>query len=107
MRQCYQTEGGSAPQIVTQPAQVTITHPDHPYCGRQAVVLRVKGGVHVDLLIRFEDGHQRSVDAEWTDFWAMAGGHPPAVTHLFDVGRARRFIEMVGRLRRGSGKGGR
>ena len=107
MRRCYQTERGCAPQIVTQPAEVTITHPDHPYCGQQAAVLRVKGGVHVELLIRFEGGHRMSIDAEWTDFWARAGGRPPAVTHLFDVDRARRFVEMVGRLRReGREKGG-
>jgi hypothetical protein len=102
MSHCYQTEGGSAPH--TQPAEVTITHPDHPYCGQQAVVLRVKGGVHVDLLVRFEDGHQMSVDAEWTDFRSRTGGCPPTVTYLFDVGRARRFVEMVGRLRRVGGE---
>jgi hypothetical protein len=79
---------------------VTITHPDHPYRGQQAVVIRVKGGAHVDLLVRFEDGHQMSVDAEWTDFWTRAGEQPSVVSHLFDVGRGRRFVEMVGRLRR-------
>jgi hypothetical protein len=98
MSHCYQTEGGSAPH--TQPTEVTITHPDHPYCGQQAVVIRVKGGAHVDLLVRFEDDHQMSVDAEWTDYWTRAGERPPGVSHLFDVGRARRFVEMVGRLRR-------
>jgi hypothetical protein len=46
-----------------------------------------------------EDGNQMSVDAEWTDFRARAGESQPGVTHLFDVGRARRFVEMVGRIR--------
>lgn len=102
MRLCYQTEGGSAPRNESQPTEVTITHPDHPYCGQQAVVIRVKGGTHVDLLVRFEDGHQMSVDAEWTDFWTRAGERPLGVSHLFDVMRARRFVEMVECLRRES-----
>lgn len=57
-------------------------------------------------MIRFEDGHQMSVDAEWTDFWTRAGGCPLTVTYLFDAGRARRFVEMVGRLRREGGEEG-
>lgn len=79
---------------------ITITHLHHPDRGQQARVMRVKGGTHVDLLIRFEDGHQMSIDAEWTDYWEKVGEHRPTVTHLFDVERSRKFTEMVDRLRR-------
>jgi hypothetical protein len=86
--------------MTTLPMYITITHPHHPYRGQQARVVRVKGGTHLDLLIRFEDGHRRSINAEWTDYWEKVGVHRPTVTHLFDAERARKFAEMVGRLRR-------
>jgi hypothetical protein len=85
---------------------IKITHLHHPYFGQQARVVRVKGGTHLDLLIRFEDGHRRSIDAEWTDYREKVGVHRPTVTHLFGAERARKFAEIVDRLRRQDSQAG-
>ena len=73
------------------PQLVSVTHPFHPYGGRQAVCVGMRANrAGKRLLLRFEDGTICSVPPQWTDLTA------PDPVVVMGRGRAvARFADLI------------
>jgi hypothetical protein len=78
---------------------VVITHPDHPYRGREVTVTRVRYGAHVDLVVVPDGGPRLNIDSTWTDYWERRGESSPAAAAALGVGQARRLTRLLQRLK--------
>lgn len=81
---------------------IKITNPDSPYYGQEAVIIRVRNGVHVDLLVEVAGGPKMTIDATWTDYEERQGKRLSNDVRPIGVKQARRMIEVLGRWKRQS-----
>lgn len=100
MRRSYRRGEQTAPGTASSPVRVVITHPGHPYQGREATVTRVRYGAHVDLVVVLDGGPRINIDSTWTDYWEQRGESPPAATAALGVCQVRELILLLGRLKR-------
>ena len=64
---------------------VTITHPNHPLCGQQVEIIRIRRGVDPDIVVRLPNGHHVAIAMSGTDY-ANPGQSLPSTffPHLLD-----------------------
>jgi hypothetical protein len=79
---------------------VTITYPNHPLCGQQVQLIRIRRGADPDLIVRLPDGHHVAIAMSWTDY-ALPGypPKPPPPTYLLDFQGLRQAAEFIHRIR--------
>lgn len=99
MKQSYRRGEQTAPGTASSPVRVFITHPGHPYQGREATVTRVRYGAHVDVVVVLDGGPRINIDSTWTDYWERRGESTPAAAEALGVGQARRLTGLLRRLK--------
>jgi len=79
---------------------VTILHPNHPLCGQQVEVIRMRRGADPDLIVRLPDGLHAAIVMSWTDYALPSDClSPPTPTHLLDFPGLRQAIQFIEHIR--------
>jgi Family of unknown function (DUF5372) len=79
----------------------TITHPHHPLCGQQVVIVGIRQGANPDLIIRLPDGTHAAIALSSTDYAAASSASLPAApsTSLLALNGLRQIAQFLDRLR--------
>jgi hypothetical protein len=75
---------------------VTITRPNHPLCGQQVEIIRIRRGIDPDLIVRLPDGQHVAIAMSGTDY--SNPGQSAAslsIPHLLDFQGLLQTAELV------------
>jgi hypothetical protein len=79
---------------------VTILHPNHPLCGQQVEVIRIRRGADPDLIVRLPNGLHAAIAMSWTDYaLPTCCIPPPTPTHLLDFQGLRQAAQLIEHFR--------
>ena len=75
---------------------VTIIRPNHPLCGQQVEIIRIRRGIDPDLIVRLPDGHHVAIAMSGTDY-ANPGQFAVSLSipHLLDFQGLHQTAELV------------
>jgi len=79
---------------------VTITHPHHPLCGQQVMVVRIRRGANPDLVVRLPDGTHAAIAMHLTDYaGAPAPSLEPDPAQLLSLAGLRQVVQLLEAIR--------
>jgi hypothetical protein len=79
---------------------VTITHPNHPLCGQQVEVIRIRRGTDPDLIVRLPSGLHAAITMSWTNYAAASTlDSPPIPSHLLDLNGLHQVVQLIDHIR--------
>ena len=79
---------------------MTITHPQHPLCGQQVEIVRIRRGVDPDLIVRLPDGSHAAIAMSSTSYAAPPDHDSQLVSHhLLDFNGLCQVVQLIDHIR--------
>jgi hypothetical protein len=78
---------------------VIITHPQHPLCGQQVEIVRIRRGVDPDLIVRLPDGFHAAIAMSSTSYAAPPDHDSRLPNHLLDFNGLRQVVQLIDHIR--------